>query len=60
MHNQETDLQKTVEMVRNMTDEEKVAIVQAIPTRFLYDEMGKRFTAMEKRLEDAARVLSTK
>lgn len=60
MQNQETDLHRTVEMVRNMTDEEKAAIVQAIPTRFLYDEMGKRFTTMEKRLEDAARVLSGK
>lgn len=58
MQNQATDLQKTVELVRNMTEEEKAEIVKVIPTRFLYEEIGKRFMVMEKRLEDAARMLS--
>ena len=57
MQNQEIDLRRTVEMVQNMTDEEKAAIVQTIPTWFLYDEMGKRFMEMERRIEDAGRAL---
>lgn len=58
MESQQTDLQRTVEIVSNMTDKEKGEILKVIPTQYLFEEMERRIGFLEKLITDVKELVS--
>lgn len=53
----QTDLNRTIELVKNMEDLEKSEIARVLPTEFLIDALKERCARMESIISEVDKVL---